>query len=403
MNRTSSPATSSLRAGLLAALLLTGGLALAAEPAAAPAPAPAAALAPLAGPTAIRSANILTLQDASAEPGYAEQSNAQRAQVQPGNNAPVWRQVGQGVSGTVNMPYAEYGTLIQPTVQYPGTRVASAGEAWRQLRNQVLLPYGAALLLIVALALGLFYFTKGPLGQEHPPGQGQAIERFTPFERAAHWSNAAAFLTLALSGLVMAFGQFFLLPVLGSTLFGWLAYALKNLHNFVGPLFAVSLIIVFATFLKDNWPSKHDWAWIKGAGGLLGGHEVPSHRFNAGEKILFWAGVFALGLVVIASGLVLDKLVPGFGDVRSDMQVAHMVHAVATVLMMALFAGHIYIGSIGMKDAYKAMQTGYVDEGWAKEHHELWYDDVKSGKIPAQRSTPVAGVPGATPGQTASV
>jgi formate dehydrogenase subunit gamma len=56
-----------------------------------------------------------------------------------------------------------------------------------------------------------------------------------------------------------------------------------------------------------------------------------------------------------------------------------------------------------MKDAYSAMKTGYVDEGWAKEHHELWYDDIKAGKIPAQRSVPVAGAPGATPGQTASV
>jgi formate dehydrogenase subunit gamma len=32
------------------------------------------------------------------------------------------------------------------------------------------------------------------------------------------------------------------------------------------------------------------------------------------------------------------------------------------------------------------MKTGYVDETWAKEHHELWYDDIKAGKIPAQRS-----------------
>ena len=47
------------------------------------------------------------------------------------------------------------------------------------------------------------------------------------------------------SGLVMAFGKFFLLPVLGATLFGWLSYALKTLHNFAGPLFAVSLLIVF--------------------------------------------------------------------------------------------------------------------------------------------------------------
>jgi len=30
--------------------------------------------------------------------------------------------------------------------------------------------------------------------------------------------------------------------------------------------------------------------------------------------------------------------------------------------------GHIYIGTIGMKGSYRAMRTGYVDEGWAKAH-----------------------------------
>ena len=117
---------------------------------------------------------------------------------------------------------------------------------------------------------------------------------------------------------------------------------------------------------------------------------MPSHRFNAGEKVVFWGGVFALGLVVIASGLVMDQLVPGWGDTRGQMQVAHMVHAVATVLMMAMFIGHIYIGSVGMKGSYSAMRTGYVDEAWAKAHHEWWYDDVQAGKIPAQRSAPPA-------------
>jgi len=62
------------------------------------------------------------------------------------------------------------------------------------------------------------------------------------------------------------------------------------------------------------------------------------------------------------------------------------VHAVASVLMMAMFCGHIYLGTIGMKDAYAGMRTGYVDEAWAKEHHELWYDDIKAGRVPAQRS-----------------
>ena len=43
------------------------------------------------------------------------------------------------------------------------------------------------------------------------------------------------------------------------------------------------------------------------------------------------------------------------------------------------------------------MKTGYVDETWAREHHELWYDDVKAGRIPAQRS------PQPVPGPTVQV
>ena len=51
---------------------------------------------------------------------------------------------------------------------------------------------------------------------------GRLIERFTHFERAAHWTNAITFVVLAVSGAVMAFGKFFLLPIIGGTLFGWL-------------------------------------------------------------------------------------------------------------------------------------------------------------------------------------
>ncbi|MNP83776.1 hypothetical protein D3C76_1828190 [compost metagenome] len=40
-----------------------------------------------------------------------------------------------------------------------------------------------------------------------------------------------------------------------------------------------------------------------------------------------------------------------------------------------------------MEGAYKAMKTGYVDDAWAKEHHDLWYADIESGKIPRIRTT----------------
>jgi formate dehydrogenase subunit gamma len=360
----------------------------------------APAAAPAAATGGIQSQNIFEVKpDASEEPGYAEQTNAERAKVQPGNNAPMWRQVGAGVTGYSSLPKSEApeaGNLIQPFVQYPGSRLTNAGEAWRQVRNNWIIPYGGSLFLIVILAIAIFYFTKGSI-KTHGPDTGRKIERFTPFERAAHWSNAIAFCILAISGLVMAFGKFFLLPVMGATLFGWLAYVLKNAHNFAGPLFAVSLVIVFFTFLRDNWPQKGDLKWLAKGGGLISGDEPASHRFNAGEKLVFWGGVFFLGIFVVASGLVLDQLVPGLIYERGTMQIAHMIHAVAAVFMMCMFLGHIYLGTIGMQGAYKAMRTGYVDETWAKDHHAYWYEDIKAGKIPAQRSEPE------TPGKTVQV
>jgi len=352
-----------------------------------PAPAPAAPVAQ----GAIKSQNIFEVRpDASTEPGYAEQTNGERAKVQPGNNAPMWRQVSSGVTGYSSLPRSqapEAGNLIQGFVQYPGSRWTNAGEAWRQVRNQWIIPYGGSMLLIVLGAIALFYIGKGKLG--HADGEGpRQIERFTPFERSAHWTNAIAFVVLAISGVVMAFGKFFLLPLIGASLFGWLTFVLKNAHNFAGPLFAVSLAVVFLTFLKDNLPRKGDGKWLAKGGGMLSGKEVPSHRFNAGEKLVFWGGVMLLGAIVVGSGLVLDKVLPGLLYERATMQISHMLHAVAAVLMMAMFLGHIYIGTIGMKGAYKAMRTGYVDEAWAKEHHEDWYDDIKAGKIPSQRSQP---------------
>ena len=315
-------------------------------------------------------------------------TNAERSKSQPGNNAPFWRSVRQSGNeqGITTLPGAEQGTLIQRFVRYPGSRYTTAGEAWREVRNRWLIPYGGSLILIVLGAIGIYYWRRGPLGQDHGDG-GRTIERFTPFERSAHWANAIAFVILGISGTVMAFGKFFLLPILGSALFGLLTYALKTLHNIVGPLFAVSLVIVFFTFLRDELPRRVDWDWIKSGGGLLPGrHEAPSHRFNAGEKVIFWGGVVLFGFVAVASGLVLDKVIPGLDYLRADMQLAHMVHATATVLMIALLFGHIYLGTVGMHGAYRAMRDGYVNEGWAREHHELWLRDIKAGNIPAQRS-----------------
>jgi hypothetical protein len=80
-----------------------------------------------------------------------------------------------------SLPGAEQGVLIQSFVQYPGSRFTTAGEAWRQVRNQWIIPYGGSLLLIVLLALGSSTGARaaGRPRCRHRP----VIERFTPFER----------------------------------------------------------------------------------------------------------------------------------------------------------------------------------------------------------------------------
>jgi formate dehydrogenase subunit gamma len=324
----------------------------------------------------IQSVNINDVKpDASTLPGYAKQTNAERGAVQPGNNAPIWREVNSGQAGFSTLPNPEAGVLIQRT-----------GEWWREIRNSQIIVYGSWLLLGMVAAIALFYWRRGVIAMD-APNTGRVIERFTSFERTMHWTMAISFVTLAVSGMVMMFGKYVLLPVFGSTLFGWLTYALKNLHNFIGPVFAVSLGVAFVVWARDNLPAKGDLAWLLKGGGLFSkGSHIASNRFNAGEKVWFWGGVFFLGFITIASGLVLNHLVPGMSYSRGNMQLAHITHAIATVLIMAMAMGHIYIGTLGTQDAYKAMRTGYVDEAWAKQHHEHWYEDIKAGKIPAQRT-----------------
>jgi len=46
------------------------------------------------------------------------------------------------------------------------------------------------------------------------------------------------------------------------------------------------------------------------------------------------------------------------------------------LLMTAMAFGHIYVGTIGVEGALEAMQTGKVDEVWAKDHHSAWFEQV---------------------------
>ncbi|MFU2486629.1 formate dehydrogenase subunit gamma [Thauera sp. WH-1] len=309
----------------------------------------------------------LPLQAAERPPGSSAQDQVERQQERPLNNAPVWRAVRSGEEHTTNVRSPEAGVLIQ-----------SEGNTWRQLRNGPITEYGGWLLIVVPAAILLFWLVKGTMKLQEPR-TGRLMKRFSGFERFVHWGTAITFLLLAVTGVAILFGKHVLLPVFGHGVLAALLEVGKAVHNYVGPVFGVFVLLMILTFLRDNVWQAIDAVWIRRAGGVLDGGHVPSGRFNFGEKTWFWIGVTFLGLTVAISGLILDF--PNLGDwTRADMQTANIVHSIGAILLLALSFGHIYMGTLGVEDAYQSMKTGYVDETWAKEHHELWYRDIKAGK-----------------------
>ena len=302
--------------------------------------------------------------------------------------AELWRDVRQrdsGVVGSTRVKGVDSGVLIN-----------IYGEHWRQFRMQQLIPYGAALMGIVLSVILLFYLVRGPLRLEGGP-TGRKVQRFTVFERTIHWFTVGVFWLLALTGLVLLYGRFVLIPLLGPEGFGLTASACKEAHNLFGPMFLIAILMLFVTFVKDNFYARGDITWLLKGGGILFRGHVSAGRFNAGEKIWFWIAILG-GTILCVTGLILDFAVLGQG--REVMALSHVLHGIVALLVITVSFGHIYLGTAGVEGTLGSMTTGYVDEAWAASHHDRWYAEVKAGAAadgttePANGGGTAAGVPG---------
>ncbi len=283
-----------------------------------------------------------------------------------------------------------------------GVIIQDGGMEWLQFREGPLAQYGGYLLLGMIAILVLFYLIRGKIRIDGKRS-GQTILRFNAVERFGHWLMAGSFIVLALTGLIMIFGRLALIPLLGKESYAFIANAGKWAHNNLAWAFMAGLAIVIVVWIADNFPNRHDLKWLAKGGGLFSkGVHPPAKKFNAGQKIIFWS-VVVLGLSISLSGLSL--LFPfelpmfaktfavlnatglpqlfGFGELptvlgpHQEMQLAQAWHGIVAFVFMAIILAHIYLGSVGMEGAYDAVGTGEVDVQWAKEHHALWYEEVR--------------------------
>lgn len=177
--------------------------------------------------------------------------------------------------------------------------------------------------------------------------------------------------------------------------FGQVTILGKLAHHYLAWPFMICVALTFLVWLRHNIPSRLDWAWLKAGGGLLNnGEHPPAKKFNAGQKIVFWAVVLG-GAALSVTGLAL--MFPTLMGAPWQWQAAQLLHALAAAGTIAVIIGHIYIGTAGSEGALEAMTSGEVDVNWAEQHHALWLEELraKGGEIPA----PSRGGPAATPAE----
>ena len=250
-----------------------------------------------------------------------------------------------------------------------------AGRDWREFRTVTLLWIGGVAIVGMIVMLVLFYLWRGSI-KLRSGFSGKTILRFNMFERFVHWLTAVSFIVLGITGLNITFGRSLLLPWMGPEAFStWSEWA-KYSHNYLSLAFTLGVLLMFVMWIGENFPTAADAEWLKEGGGMFDKEDrthPPAWKFNAGQKLLYWA-VIVSSIAMMISGFML--MFPFYGGLTvGSMELAEVFHGAVGVLFVALILGHIYIGTIGMEGAFDAMSDGNVDLNWAKEHHNLWVEE----------------------------
>ncbi|MDX6401095.1 MAG: formate dehydrogenase subunit gamma [Gaiellaceae bacterium] len=177
------------------------------------------------------------------------------------------------------------------------------------------------------------------------------VRRFSRTERTLHWVNAAGFLLLLATGLILY------LPRL-STVVGRRPL-IKDIHLWGGIGWISALLIVIV--LGDR-------------GGLLRTARdlevLKPSRLNVGQKINALLNA-AFAVLFLVSGLLLWF---GERDTRFRFTSTVLLHDILMYSALTLLVGHLYLALIhpATRHSLRGITRGTVREDWAERHYPRW-------------------------------
>ncbi|WP_394132566.1 formate dehydrogenase subunit gamma [Shewanella maritima] len=294
-----------------------------------------------------------------------DQSSKQQASM---SDADMWRAVKAGEAGESTDKRLESNVLINV-----------AGNQGKIVRDTYVKPAIVLSVLGVFGAFLVFYFVNGPSKLSHG-FSGKMVERWSKADIWLHWVMAIACLILMVTGIFIMIGRHFLAPYIGEGLWAAIIAFSKFAHDWSGIVFIVSWLLCVIKWMPLQTFKLYDLKWFLVVGGYINfgpfkGKHPDSGFANAGEKMWFWT-LTIFGLFISVSGLML--VLPTLELPREASMIALLVHGVSAVILIAFTIVHIWMATVLSEGGMECMVSGYCDENWAIQHHNLWYDEIKA-------------------------
>lgn len=233
----------------------------------------------------------------------------------------------------------------------------------------------------------------------------KVYKRHDPSDIFIHWYNAACWLLLLVTGFgliqnpaldpfgsgypaalrAMVGGGGKLLLIHEFIGIAWiLGFFVYLIANFKGAMFFLSEVFPVSIGRDMTWMLKKMVLMTLGPKALKAVGMDPTlpdqGYYNMGQKAFAQASVVG-GIVIAVTGVIMFLSDRTFGAEATGMiSWSVALHFIAVGLVFAGLLVHIYMAAISPEErpGFKSMFSGVVPDGYAKHHHRLWWEKVKT-------------------------